>query len=71
MKTSSAIPEVATGSVVLVVATRKGAFLLKSDRARRSWKLTGPMFLGHTVHHGMLDPRDRRTLLVAARTGHL
>jgi len=71
MISSLAIPKPAAGAVVLVVATRKGAFLLKSDRARRGWKLFGPMFLGHTIHHGMLDPRDRRTLLFAARTGHL
>jgi hypothetical protein len=71
MKSTPAIPKPAAGPVLLVVATRKGAFLVKSDRARRAWKLSGPMFLGHTVHHGMLDPRDRRTLLVAARTGHL
>ena len=71
MKSSPAIAKAAAGPVLLVVATRKGAFLLKSDRARRAWKLSGPMFLGHTIHHGMLDPRDRRTLLAAARTGHL
>jgi hypothetical protein len=29
------------------------------------------MFFGHMVHHMVLDPRDRRTLLTAARTGHL
>jgi photosystem II stability/assembly factor-like uncharacterized protein len=56
---------------LLLVATRKGAFTLKSDRSRRGWKLSAPMFLGHTVHHMVLDPRDRRTLLAAARTGHL
>jgi len=61
----------ATGRVRLLVATRKGAFILTSDPARRRWKTAGPMFLGHTVHHCVLDPRDRRTLLVAARTGHL
>jgi len=61
----------ATGPVALLVATRKGAFILKSDKARRAWKTVGPMFFGHTVHHMVLDPRDQRTLLVAARTGHL
>ena len=61
----------ATGSIALLVATRKGAFVFKSDKARRAWKVTGPMFYGHIVHHMVLDPRDRRTLLVAARTGHL
>ena len=61
----------ATGPVGLFVATRKGAWILKSDGARRRWELTGPIFLGHIVHHLVLDPRDRRTLLMAARTGHL
>ena len=61
----------ATGPVGLFVATRKGAWILKSDGARRRWELTGPILLGHIVHHLVLDPRDRRTLLMAARTGHL
>jgi photosystem II stability/assembly factor-like uncharacterized protein len=29
------------------------------------------MFLGHIVHHALLDPRDGETLLVSASTGHL
>ena len=68
---------VANGHVALLVATRKGAFILKTDSARRAWKTTGPMFFGHIVHHMLLDPRpgpgpkNARTLLVAARTGHL
>jgi photosystem II stability/assembly factor-like uncharacterized protein len=53
------------------VATRKGAFFLHGDAARRSFRLDEPHFLGHIVHHVVLDPRDRRTLLMAARTGHL
>ncbi len=61
----------AAGSVGLLIATRKGAFILKSDAARRAWTIDGPMFFGHIVHHMVLDPRDRQTLLVAARTGHL
>ena len=61
----------ATGPIALLVATRKGAFIFKADKARRAWKIAGPMFYGHIVHHMVLDPRDRRTLLVAARTGHL
>jgi photosystem II stability/assembly factor-like uncharacterized protein len=57
--------------VSLLVATRKGLWTLASDAARRQWKLAGPSFLGHIVHHAVLDPRDGRTLLAAARTGHL
>jgi photosystem II stability/assembly factor-like uncharacterized protein len=65
------LPQTRLGPVALLVATRKGAFILKSDKSRRAWKTNGPMFFGHIVHHMMLDPRDRRSLLVAARTGHL
>ena len=64
-------PQPATGSVALLIGTRKGAFILRGDRTRRTWKLSAPIFLGHIVHHLVLDPRDRRTILMAARTGHL
>lgn len=59
------------GGPVLLVATRKGAWLFHGDSARRRWRLDGPHFLGHVIHHLVLDPRDGRTLLAAARTGHL
>src|SRR5258705_6275127 len=55
----------------LLIATRKGLWTLATDATRRTWKLAGPQFLGHIVHHAMLDPRDGKTLLAAARTGHL
>jgi photosystem II stability/assembly factor-like uncharacterized protein len=57
--------------LVLLVGTRKGAFLFEGNRERRSWKLAGPHFLGSIVHHIVQDPRSPRTLLAAARTGHL
>ena len=57
--------------VLLLVATRKGAWLYRGDAARRSWRVDGPHFLGHIVNHLVLDPRDGRTLLAAAKTGHL
>jgi hypothetical protein len=38
--------------VTLLIATRKGLWTLVSDTARRGWKLAGPTFLGHIVHHG-------------------
>ena len=56
---------------VVMVATRKGAWLLHSDSRRQAWQLDGPHFLGHTITHLQLDPRDGRTLLAAAKTGHL
>lgn len=60
-----------SAATTLLIATRKGLWTLVGDESRRSWKLVGPHFLGHIVHHAVLDPRDGRTLLAAARTGHL
>ncbi len=58
-------------SVLVLVATRKGAWLYHGDAARSRWRADGPHFLGHIVNHLVLDPRDGRTLLAAAKTGHL
>jgi photosystem II stability/assembly factor-like uncharacterized protein len=60
-----------TKPVTLLVGTRKGAFIYRSDAARKTWQLHGPCFLGNIVNHFVLDPRDGRTLLMAAKTGHL
>ncbi|MDX1434421.1 MAG: glycosyl hydrolase [Gammaproteobacteria bacterium] len=57
--------------VLVMVATRKGAWLYHGDPARRTWRADGPHFLGHVISHLVLDPRDGRTLLAAAKTGHL
>ena len=59
------------GRVVVLVATRKGAWLFHGDSNRKTWRLDGPHFLGHIVNHVVLDPRDGKTLLAAAKTGHL
>ena len=60
-----------TGRALILVATRKGAWLFHGDAKRRTWRADGPHFLGHIVNHLVLDPRDGRTLLAAAKTGHL
>ncbi|HET8541253.1 MAG TPA: exo-alpha-sialidase [Anaeromyxobacter sp.] len=57
--------------LTLLVATRKGAWLFHGDGARKAWRVDGPHFLGHVINHVVLDPRDGRTLLAAAKTGHL
>lgn len=57
--------------VLITVATRKGAWLFHGDPARKNWQVEGPHFLGHIIHHVVLDPRDGRTMLTAAKTGHL
>ena len=60
-----------TGSTVLLVATRKGAWFYRASRDREAWSCEGPHFLGQIVHHLVLDPRDAQTLLASASTGHL
>ncbi|HYM30490.1 MAG TPA: hypothetical protein VEU47_04275 [Candidatus Cybelea sp.] len=60
-----------TSRTLVLVATRKGAWIYRGDGARRTWRVDGPHFLGHIISHVVLDPRDRRTLLAAAKTGHL
>jgi len=57
--------------VLVLVSTRKGAWLLHGDAKRKTWRVDGPHFLGHIINHLVLDPRDGRTLLAAAKTGHL
>jgi len=56
---------------LVLVATRKGAWIYHGDAARKTWRADGPHFLGHNISHMVLDPRDGRTLLAAAKTGHL
>jgi len=55
----------------VLVGTRKGLFVLQSDRRRRAWSMEGPHFLGQIVNHAILDPRDGRTIVAAVRAGHL
>ena len=60
-----------TDAIQLLVGTRKGAWIFRSDAARKTWRVQGPIYLGCIVSHLVLDPRDGRTLLMAAATGHL
>ncbi|MBX9686082.1 MAG: glycoside hydrolase [Candidatus Obscuribacterales bacterium] len=57
--------------VSLLIGTRKGAFILKSDNERRKWTLSDPIFLGHIIYHIVSDPRQPKNLIMAAKTGHL
>ena len=60
-----------TGAIQLLVGTRKGAWTYRSDAARQAWEVSGPLFLGQIVNHFVRDPRDGKTMLMAASTGHL
>ncbi len=62
------MPTPRKGSVLVLVGTRKGAFLLSSDARRRSWRVDGPHFPGRNVHHFILDSRDSETLFATIYT---
>lgn len=43
---------------MLMVGTKKGAFLFESNDGRRTWKSSGPHFAGTEVYHATYDPRS-------------
>ncbi len=51
-------PSVSTGDVLLLVGTRKGAFILSSDASRQKWELSGPHSPGADVFHMTYDGRN-------------
>ncbi len=61
----------ASAALIVFVSTRKGAFFLRGDATRKAFTIEGPHLFGQIVHHVVLDPRDGKTLLAAAKTGHL
>ena len=55
---------------LLVVGTRKGAFLLESDADRRSWSLRGPYCEGWPVYHAVHDAVTGTIYAAAASEWH-
>ncbi len=53
------------GDIVLMVGTRKGAFLLTSDPKRRNWSVSGPLHAGSDIFHMAYDDREVGTLFAA------
>ncbi len=47
---------------VLLVGTRKGAFVFTSDRSRKAWKSSGPHLKGHEIYHMAYDKRNGEVL---------
>jgi hypothetical protein len=46
-------------AVRVLVGTRKGAFILTSDGARKTWDISGPLFAGWELYHlkgSLVDP---------------
>lgn len=60
-----------THAMQLLVGTRKGAWIYRSDAGRKTWSVEGPLFLGQIINHFVQDPRDPDVMLMAASTGHL
>lgn len=58
-------------TTTVLIGTRKGGFVLRGNAGRTRWTLSDPFFLGEIVYHMVLDGRDRRTMLMATRAGHL
>ena len=50
-------PSVKTTGVFLSVGTKKGLFLLHSDRNRSKWSFSGPFLPGSEIYHAIIDPR--------------
>ena len=55
-------------SVRVLVGTRKGAFVLTSDGARRNWEVAGPHFPGWEVFHVKGSPADPNRVYAAQHT---
>jgi len=55
--------------VRVLVGTRKGAFILESDGARKKWTVNGPHFGGWEIYHMKGSPADPDRLYVSQNTG--
>ncbi|HLI43177.1 MAG TPA: hypothetical protein VKU92_01755 [Acidimicrobiales bacterium] len=56
-------------SVRLLVGTKKGAFVLTSDGARRDWSIEGPYFPGWEMYHLKGSPADPDRIYASQSTG--
>ncbi len=57
------------GGVRVLVGTQKGAFILRSDGARRSFEIDGPLFPGWEVYHLKGSPADPSRIYASQATG--
>jgi hypothetical protein len=55
--------------VRLLVGTRKGAFILTADGARKDWKVSGPHFAGWEIYHLKGSPVDPDRLYASQCSG--
>ena len=53
------------GDVILLVGTKKGAFILISDDSRKDWEVSNPYYPGGDFFHMVYDPRNGGALYSA------
>jgi hypothetical protein len=53
------------------LGTRKGGYVVESDRARKRWTVRGPFAAGMDVFHVVPDPRNPGTVFAAANSSWL
>ncbi|MGA3215675.1 MAG: exo-alpha-sialidase [Acidimicrobiales bacterium] len=57
------------GGVRVLVGTRKGAFVLKSDGKREDWEIDGPYFPGWEIYHLKGSPADPDRIYASQSSG--
>jgi photosystem II stability/assembly factor-like uncharacterized protein len=55
--------------VRVLVGTRKGAFILSSDGARKQWEVSGPHFAGWEIYHIKGSPKDPNRIFASQTSG--
>src|SRR5438552_12290054 len=55
--------------VRVLAGTRKGAFILTSDGARKRWKVSGPHFAGWEMYHLKASPVDPNRIYASQTSG--
>ncbi len=56
-------------NVRVLVGTRKGAFILTADGARKRWKVSGPHFAGWEIYHVKGSPVDPNRIYASQSSG--
>ncbi len=53
----------------VLVGTKKGAFILESDGARRKWTISGPHFAGWEIYHMKASPVEPNRIFASQTSG--
>lgn len=56
-------------AIRVLVGTKKGAFIITSDAARRKWTVNGPHFAGWEIYHMKGSPADPSRIYVSQSSG--